>query len=307
MHLSSLPNAALLLIFALTVVSADDKTKPHADPCTIASSSGAFFDLGSLAVLPVEEGKKPTKTQKTESWHAKGYDYPANFTLNVCAPVIEKLDKVQGVDEDLWKDVGAYYAVGSKQFSLGQQSSNLTIRGRRLILQYINGSPCGESSNSKRAALWSDDDEEDEDDDYDDEKKHKDTKSIRRKSATISFHCDKDPLATGAVASYVSVDPDECAYFFEVLSPAACGGAAPAKEGLGPASVFAIIGAIAILVYFLGGVVYQRNVAHARGWRQLPNFTMWAGIWGFITIHSSDWGTRLSQKRTIVSWRFIAA
>jgi cation-dependent mannose-6-phosphate receptor len=91
-------------------------------------------------------------------------------------------------------------------------------------------------------------------------------------------------MATGAIASYAGVDPDECAYFFEILSPVACGGATPAKEGLGPATVFAIIGAIAILVYFLGGVVYQRNVAHARGWRQLPNFSMWSGIWSFITV-----------------------
>lgn len=177
------------------------------------------------------------------------------------------------------------------------------------MLQYTNGSPCGEASSSKLSekSLRSDDDDDDDDedkekekekddkkkhkdddddddDDEDDKKKHKDAKGGRRKSATISFHCDKDPLSTGAIASYASVDPDECAYFFEMLSPIACGGAAPAKEGLGPAAVFAIIGAIAILVYFLGGVFYQRNVAHARGWKQLPNFTMWAGIWSCITV-----------------------
>ena len=48
--------------------------------------------------------------------------------------------------------------------------------------------------------------------------------------------------------------------------------------------MFAIIGVIAILVYFLGGVFYQRNVAHARGWRQLPNYSMWAGIGSFIKV-----------------------
>jgi cation-dependent mannose-6-phosphate receptor len=151
------------------------------------------------------------------------------------------------------------------------------------VLQYTDGSPCGTKSDSKRDAnpSWSDDDDHEKDDD---DKKHKSSKSGRRKSTTISFHCDKDPMATGAIASYAGVDPDECAYFFEILSPVACGGATPAKEGLGPATVFAIIGAIAILVYFLGGVVYQRNVAHARGWRQLPNFSMWSGIWSFITV-----------------------
>jgi len=51
---------------------------------------------------------------------------------------------------------------------------------------------------------------------------------------------------------------------------------------VGPGAVFAIIGVIAILVYFLGGVFYQRNVAHARGWRQLPNYSFWSGIGNFI-------------------------
>jgi cation-dependent mannose-6-phosphate receptor len=37
-------------------------------------------------------------------------------------------------------------------------------------------------------------------------------------------------------------------------------------------------------VYFLGGVFYQRNVAHARGWRQLPNYSFWAGIGSFVKV-----------------------
>ena len=50
------------------------------------------------------------------------------------------------------------------------------------------------------------------------------------------------------------------------------------------AIVFAIIFLVALAVYFLGGVFYQRTVAHARGWRQLPNYSLWAGIWGFIKV-----------------------
>lgn len=65
---------------------------------------------------------------------------------------------------------------------------------------------------------------------------------------------------------------------------AACISTESTKQGVGPAAVFAIIGVIAILVYFLGGVFYQRNVAHARGWRQLPNYSMWAGIGSFIKV-----------------------
>jgi cation-dependent mannose-6-phosphate receptor len=139
------------------------------------------------------------------------------------------------------------------------------------VLQYTGGSPC---PRNKAGRAIKDDDEDDE----------KNEKGLRRKSALISFHCDKDPLASGATLSFVGTDPDECSYHFEVLSSAACVTAEPAKQSVGPGAVFAIIGAIAIIVYFLGGVFYQRNVAHARGWRQLPNYSMWAGIGSFIKV-----------------------
>lgn len=129
-----------------------------------------------------------------------------------------------------------------------------------------------------------------DDDDEDDVQKG----STRRKSSIISFHCDKDPLATQATLSFVGTDPEECSYHFEVLSKAACITAEPAKQSVGPGAVFAIIGVIAILVYFLGGVFYQRNVAHARGWRQLPNYSMWAGIGSFIKV---SWHTCLMRSR----------
>lgn len=30
--------------------------------------------------------------------------------------------------------------------------------------------------------------------------------------------------------------------------------------------------------------MYQRSVAHARGWRQLPNYSLWAGIGSFFQV-----------------------
>jgi len=163
-------------------------------------------------------------------------------------------------------------------------SSNLTLRGRRLVLQYINGSPCGpeEKKRQEETKKWVDDDEDEENPKF---RHYADAKEgSRKKSATISFHCDKDPLATSSLATFVGVDPDECAYAFEILSRDACIGSEPAKQGAGPAAVFVIIGIIAILVYFIGGVFYQRNVSNARGWKQLPNYTMWSGIGNFIKV-----------------------
>lgn len=142
-----------------------------------------------------------------------------------------------------------------------QESSDVTFRGRKLVLQYTNGSPCGTTTNKRADAH-------------------------RKKSTLISFHCEKDPLASQAVTSFVGTDPDECAYFFEVRTQEACGGAEPVdtRDGLGPGGVFFVILLITVMVYFLGGIMYQRSVAHARGWRQLPNYSFWAGIGSFFKV-----------------------
>lgn len=38
------------------------------------------------------------------------------------------------------------------------------------------------------------------------------------------------------------------------------------------------------LVYLVGGIVYQRTVMHARGWRQIPHYSVWASALGFIWV-----------------------
>lgn len=121
----------------------------------------------------------------------------------------------------------------------------------------------------------------------------------------ISFHCEKEPLAAPAAISFVGTDPDECAYFFEVRSEAACGGAAPVQAGVGPAGVFGIIVMIAVVVYFIGGIMYQRSVAHARGWRQLPNYSLWAGIGSFFQVSLRDLiaGVRGAKRPRVASVR----
>ncbi len=110
----------------------------------------------------------------------------------------------------------------------------------------------------------------------------------RRKTAAFTFFCHHDPMDTVPLLSFINT-PDECAYFFKVRSQHACAGAEPQTPGsVGPGGVFAIIFSVALLVYFLGGVFYQRTVAHARGWRQMPNYSFWAGIWSFIKVSHSQ-------------------
>jgi cation-dependent mannose-6-phosphate receptor len=172
---------------------------------------------------------------------------------------------------------------------------DLRSRGRKLVLQYTGGSPCGGKSSSKREPTASMDERSPDakldphPQDIESLGAADDDSTTRRKSTIISFLCDHDPANTQASISFVGTDPDECAYFFEARSSHACAQAEPHKPGsVGPGSVFGLILVIAVLVYVLGGVFYNRTVAHARGWRQLPNYSLWAGIWSFISVGPSQ-------------------
>jgi cation-dependent mannose-6-phosphate receptor len=110
------------LPIALGAASSDDSKKdsPKHSPCTIRSpTSGAFFDLNPIHIIPPAHLKKASKDARNESWPARGYDYGANFTLNFCGPVIENLTNVVGVDEARWQNVSAFYNLNGKTYSIG--------------------------------------------------------------------------------------------------------------------------------------------------------------------------------------------
>lgn len=189
------------------------------------------------------------------------------------------------------------------------ESLELKSRGRKLFVQYTGGSPCGKSKSSleaRDADPFSDDTVEGNqengfpDRDIEEYAKAKEeelkpedglgseAEGGLRKSTIISFLCDRDPGNTQPIISFVGTDPQECSYFFEARSPHACASAEPHKPGnVGPGSVFGLILLIAVLVYFLGGIFFNRTVNHARGWRQLPNYSLWAGMWSFICVGDS--------------------
>ncbi len=105
-----------LLPFPTLAASDSKPTKP----CTIHSpSSGSYYDLTPLSVFLLQDGKKAHQDDRSESWHAKGHDYPANFTLNFCAPVIEDVKDVVGVDKRLWRNISAFYELDGKTYSIG--------------------------------------------------------------------------------------------------------------------------------------------------------------------------------------------
>lgn len=111
--------------------------------------------------------------------------------------------------------------------------------------------------------------------------------------------CDKDPLAPLLTLNFVSTSPDECTYVFEARTSAGCGGIETAKQSLSPSGVFGVIVLIAVIVYLVGGCVYSRMVLQQRGWRQVPNYNLWAGMFGFFKVSTHP--SRLSICR-ILMW-----
>lgn len=120
--LSALLLGAIALHARLTSAAASEE-KPDI-PCTVHSpKTGSFFDLRELSLLPPEDPEKLKKGERKESWKSSGYDFGSNFTLNFCAPVLEKLDKVVGIDEKLYQNISAYYTTDGKTYSIGQVMS----------------------------------------------------------------------------------------------------------------------------------------------------------------------------------------
>lgn len=122
MHVNKLNSLLQVLLFSSAAWgAAEEKPKAPEKPCTIHSpNTGLYFDLNAISVqLGKKDGKKSHADLRDESWHVKGHDYGANFTINICAPVVENLTDVAGVDESRWQNVSAYYEMDGKTYSIG--------------------------------------------------------------------------------------------------------------------------------------------------------------------------------------------
>lgn len=116
--LRTLAIGVLAVLSGLT--TAESTEKPPHIPCTIRSpNTRTFYDLRSLSLSLPDPDKKPKSGARTESWSAKGWDYNANFSMNICEPVIEDVKDFYGIRETQWRNVSAFYKKDGKTFSIG--------------------------------------------------------------------------------------------------------------------------------------------------------------------------------------------
>lgn len=119
MRFTPLAAFAVLLHSSIADSASDDK-KHHVKPCTIRSpNTDRYFDLNAIDVNQMKPHNKRAKEEPAQSWHARGYDYGANFTLNFCGPVVEKLDDVEDISKSHWRNISAFYTKGGNTYSIG--------------------------------------------------------------------------------------------------------------------------------------------------------------------------------------------
>ena len=203
--------------------SADTNESPY---CTVTSHiSGNFFDLRPLVKLHPGSGLDWTLKSGTSGnlGTSDETEYPkANFSLNICAPLLNPV--ISGSTGDAIA-ASVKYADGTVK-SLGICSPYPHLRGRNLLLEYTDGSPCLNPDGSPTKLLM---------------------------SALISFKCDHSLASNHAVFSFIG-SPDHCSHFFEARTLHACP-SINQSQSMTPISIFIIIFLVALVVYIAGSVV----------------------------------------------------
>lgn len=117
---SSFVHTLLLLATSFMLPAYAESSEPLSSCVARSPISGLYYDLNAISLTPPEkDGEKVRKSDRKESWMARGHDYPWNFRLNICAPVVEDMKDVVGVNKAQWKNVSAYYEKDDKVYSIG--------------------------------------------------------------------------------------------------------------------------------------------------------------------------------------------
>ncbi|ODV83593.1 hypothetical protein CANARDRAFT_29825 [[Candida] arabinofermentans NRRL YB-2248] len=196
---------------------------PIIEPCTVINPlTNQFFDLRSLGSLGPDS--------LTQAWNARGFDYGRNFSLGICSTPLKQLSHISNKDFqdiDNKTEVGGYFTdeFGNKQ-SIGQWSTIPKFRGRKMVLEYNDGSYCKNTIGGEKL----------------------------RKSTILSFTCDREIMSKAQVSFIGSLH--DCSYFFEVRTIHACPTAAK-EDDSALIYIFLFICLCALAVYMGAGFVYK--------------------------------------------------
>lgn len=194
------------------------------DSCTVSSVARGFMDLRPLSSLG-NEGK-------AQPWVVKAHEDMRNYSIGVCSSPVRKshLSSILFADNVNGSEVGAYFIDPKTQeyILMGQLNDKPVMKGRKIILNYENGSFCRNIVSTLGERL--------------------------RRNTILTFVCDRETMTKAHISHVTSVQ--DCTYMFEIRSHFACPTAAKA-DNLAAIWIFFLILLAALLVYFSGTFVFK--------------------------------------------------
>ncbi|KAJ1651624.1 Cation-independent mannose-6-phosphate receptor CI-MPR [Dispira simplex] len=176
-----------------------------------------------------------------DDWEVEAHQTGYTFKLNVCHPLVGDKSKIKSPER-----VAAVAYRETDAWSLGLASHNLVPQGDRLLLEYRDGDKCGDNS--------------------------------MYRTTLISLVCDTKVRDLGR-PEYIG-NGNQCSYFFEWRTPAACATSEPVAGSAGGS--FLVMVFIFVAMYLFVGVVYNRITHKARGMEQIPHYPMWRNAFEFV-------------------------
>lgn len=217
-------------------------------------TTGVLCDDDECTITDPETGNyfdlRPLIRNEGEDWSFKDTKIKdRTYYFNVCRKVLREQKSISNTDV-----VGGYYeedndAGYATGVSIGAWTSKPEVRGgKKLVLDYNDGSAC--------------------------------PKTLYQRSLLISFICDNSLYKKEGEIVFVD-NQNDCTYTVEWTTAYACPVNKPSSH-FTFFGVFATIIAVAVVVYIVGGVIYNRVVQNETGWRQIPNYDLWANAFDFI-------------------------
>ncbi|CAG8736135.1 23927_t:CDS:2 [Gigaspora margarita] len=181
---------------------------------------------------------------ETEDWKIESKGFDYNFRLSVCEVLKDPGDVLKKEKAGVW----GKKIPDDKEYNLGYFNTTPYLKDDMLFLIYETNDYCGAD--------------------------------FFYRTSLIRFICDQTVDKTNP-PKLINVFND-CAFWFEWRTPIAC----PTKivDSQSAISVFFTILGIALAVYFIGGVIYNRIVYNASGVRQIPHWEFWRDAFDFIKV-----------------------
>lgn len=121
--------------------------------------------------------------------------------------------------------------------------------------------------------------------------------------AIVMITCNTKTVGSLRVLQENKERDSDCIYLFELESSAVC---QTPQSRLGTGSILLIIAFCLLVVYLIGGFLYQRVVVGAKGLEQFPNYAFWVEV-GNLTADGCDFVCRSRSREEASAYREVPA